>query len=187
MRNARIFLCSQLGGQRYVMREGRPYCLRCFDASFAEYCDSCGEPIGVDQGQMSHEGQHWHATEACFCCATCRTSLLGRPFLPRRGAIYCSIACSKGEPPTTPSDSSAGPPPPPPSFLRYCAPRAISRIPPFAPRRDSRGHGGLLSLSCLRLRGGSRADPSVKIIAAGNIPRLRASSRAVCAASRVRE
>lgn len=100
------------------MREGRPYCLRCFDASFAEYCDSCGEPIGVDQGQMSHEGQHWHATEACFCCATCRASLLGRPFLPRRGAIYCSIACSKGELPTTPSDSSAGPPPPPPSFLR---------------------------------------------------------------------
>lgn len=101
------------------MREGRPYCLRCFDASFAEYCDSCGEPIGVDQGQMSHEGQHWHATESCFSCATCRSSLLGRPFLPRRGAIYCSIACSKGEPPTTPSDSSAGPPPPPPSFLRY--------------------------------------------------------------------
>ncbi|XP_025075544.1 protein prickle-like [Pogonomyrmex barbatus] len=119
MRHFACLECDrQLGGQRYVMREGRPYCLRCFDASFAEYCDSCGEPIGVDQGQMSHEGQHWHATEACFCCATCRTSLLGRPFLPRRGAIYCSIACSKGEPPTTPSDSSAGPPPPPPSFLR---------------------------------------------------------------------
>ncbi|XP_036141925.1 protein espinas isoform X2 [Monomorium pharaonis] len=119
MRHFACLECDrQLGGQRYVMREGRPYCLRCFDASFAEYCDSCGEPIGVDQGQMSHEGQHWHATEACFCCATCRTSLLGRPFLPRRGAIYCSIACSKGEPPTTPSDSSAGPPPLPPSFLR---------------------------------------------------------------------
>jgi len=54
---------------------------------------------------MSHEGQHWHATDQCFCCHTCRSSLLGRPFLPRRGAIYCSIACSKGEPPT-PSDSS---------------------------------------------------------------------------------
>ncbi|CAH1127461.1 unnamed protein product [Ceutorhynchus assimilis] len=103
------FACSecerQLGGQRYIMRDGRPYCLHCFDAMFAEYCDSCGEPIGVDQGQMSHEGQHWHATESCFCCHTCHSSLLGRPFLPRRGAIYCSIACSKGEPPT-PSDSS---------------------------------------------------------------------------------
>ncbi|KAK6624430.1 hypothetical protein RUM44_011289 [Polyplax serrata] len=95
----------QLGGQRYIMRDGRPYCLHCFDAMFAEYCDSCGEPIGVDQGQMSHEGQHWHATESCFCCHTCRASLLGRPFLPRRGSIFCSIACSKGEPPT-PSDSS---------------------------------------------------------------------------------
>ncbi|KAL0108349.1 hypothetical protein PUN28_015112 [Cardiocondyla obscurior] len=127
MRHFACLECDrQLGGQRYVMREGRPYCLRCFDASFAEYCDSCGEPIGVDQGQMSHEGQHWHATEACFCCATCRTSLLGRPFLPRRGAIYCSIACSKGEPPTTPSDSSAGPPPPPPSFLRSGRRQAVA-------------------------------------------------------------
>ncbi|XP_033224014.1 protein prickle-like isoform X3 [Belonocnema kinseyi] len=125
MRHFACLECDrQLGGQRYVMREGRPYCLHCFDASFAEYCDSCGEPIGVDQGQMSHEGQHWHATEVCFCCATCRTSLLGRPFLPRRGAIYCSIACSKGEPPTTPSDSSAGPPPPP------AYPRTPRRQPP---------------------------------------------------------
>lgn len=87
------------------MRDGKPYCLHCFDAMFAEYCDYCGEPIGVDQGQMSHDGQHWHATDHCFSCSTCRCSLLGRPFLPRRGAIYCSIACSKGEPPT-PSDSS---------------------------------------------------------------------------------
>ena len=48
-------------------------------------------------GQMSHEGQHWHATEHCFSCHHCRTTLLGRPFLPRRGLIYCSISCSKGE------------------------------------------------------------------------------------------
>lgn len=38
---------------RYIMRDGKPYCLCCFDAMFAEYCDYCGEPIGVDQGQMS--------------------------------------------------------------------------------------------------------------------------------------
>ena len=47
---------------------------------------------------MSHEGQHWHTTDQCFSCHQCRTTLLGRPFLPRRGLIYCSIACSKGEP-----------------------------------------------------------------------------------------
>ena len=46
---------------------------------------------------MTHEGQHWHATDDCFSCHTCKQSLLGHPFLPRRGLIYCSIACSKGE------------------------------------------------------------------------------------------
>ena len=58
---------------------------------------------------MTHEGQHWHATASCFCCHTCHSSLLGRPFLPRRGSIFCSIACSKGEPPT-PSDSNGNTP-----------------------------------------------------------------------------
>ena len=62
---------------------------------------------------MTHEGQHWHATDGCFCCHTCRASLLGRPFLPRRGLIFCSIGCSKGEPPTptdtpTPTSATAG-------------------------------------------------------------------------------
>ncbi|XP_053614521.1 protein prickle-like isoform X2 [Plodia interpunctella] len=131
------FACAecarQLGGQRYIMREARPYCLPCFDNCFAEYCDACGEPVGVDQGQMSHEGQHWHATERCFACHTCRASLLGRPFLPRKGAIFCSIACSKGEPPT-PSDSS-GPGPRPPRVPR---PRRVPspKSPPRTPQRE---------------------------------------------------
>lgn len=79
------------------MRDGKSYCLNCFDAMFAEYCVSCAEPIGVDQGQMSHHKLHWHATDQCFACVTCRCSLLGRPFLPRNNSIYCSIACCKQE------------------------------------------------------------------------------------------
>nr|CAD7444797.1 unnamed protein product [Timema bartmani] len=171
MKHFACFECDrQLGGQRYIMRDGHPYCLHCFDAMFAEYCDSCGEPIGVDQvigkgffprnlaglvsypapqmcnvhvcfsGQMSHEGQHWHATEQCFCCHTCHSSLLGRPFLPRRGSIYCSIACSKGEPPT-PSDSS-GPGPRPSHRHRAASNRppsdAGSSTPPPSPGRSRR-------------------------------------------------
>jgi len=97
MKHFACFECDlQLGGQRYIMREGRPYCLACFDCMFAEYCDTCGEVIGVDQGQMTHEGQHWHATAECFACRKCGISLLGRPFLPRQGLIYCSLKCSKG-------------------------------------------------------------------------------------------
>ena len=85
---------KQLGGQRYIMREGRPYCCECFESMYAEYCETCGESIGVDQGQMNHDGQHWHAQAGCFCCKTCHASLLGQPFLPLGGAIYCSTECS---------------------------------------------------------------------------------------------
>lgn len=46
---------------------------------------------------MTYEGGHWHATDKCFCCAQCKTSLLGCPFLPKQGRIYCSKACSQGE------------------------------------------------------------------------------------------
>lgn len=53
---------------------------------------------------MTYEGQHWHAVESCFCCARCRLPLLGRPFLPRGGLIFCSRACSLGEDPDN-SDS----------------------------------------------------------------------------------
>ncbi|XP_071960262.1 uncharacterized protein [Antedon mediterranea] len=98
MKHFCCFECDKkLGGERYIMREGRPYCCDCFESMFSEYCDTCGEPVGVDQGQMSHEGQHWHATEKCFKCYTCGVTLLGRPFLPKHGLIYCSSSCSRGE------------------------------------------------------------------------------------------
>jgi prickle len=51
------FLCVEcggtLGGQRYIMKGSAPYCLGCFDGIFAEFCDVCGESIGVDQGNYS--------------------------------------------------------------------------------------------------------------------------------------
>lgn len=105
----RHFCCYEcettLGGQRYIMKDGRPHCCNCFESLYAEYCDACGEHIGIDQGQMTYDGQHWHATEECFCCAHCKRSLLGRPFLPKQGQIYCSRSCSAGQDPDE-SDSS---------------------------------------------------------------------------------
>ncbi|XP_060633566.1 prickle-like protein 1 [Anolis sagrei] len=86
-----------LGGQRYIMKDGRPFCCGCFESLYAEYCETCGEHIGVDHAQMTYDGQHWHATETCFSCAQCRVSLLGCPFLPKQGQIYCSKSCSLGE------------------------------------------------------------------------------------------
>ncbi|XP_056429932.1 prickle-like protein 1 [Hyla sarda] len=86
-----------LGGQRYIMKDGRPFCCGCFESHYAEYCEACGEHIGVDHAQMTYDGQHWHATENCFSCAQCKVSLLGCPFLPKKGRIYCSKNCSLGE------------------------------------------------------------------------------------------
>lgn len=111
MRHFKCFECERhLGGQRYIMRASRPYCCACFESLYAEPCDACGRPIGVDQGQMSHDGRHWHATDACFSCATCERSLIGQPFLPRFTRLYCSAACS--EPEAVPC------PPPPPGVRR---------------------------------------------------------------------
>lgn len=92
------FSCSnckkRLGGERYVMRQSQPFCLTCFETMYAEYCDTCGERIETDQAQMAHESQHWHATDACFYCYTCRTPLLNRAFFPRYGALFCSNECA---------------------------------------------------------------------------------------------
>ncbi|XP_072529950.1 prickle-like protein 1b isoform X2 [Salminus brasiliensis] len=106
MNHFSCFECETvLGGQRYIMKDGRPFCCGCFESLYAEYCEACGENIGVDHAQMTYEGVHWHATDKCFCCAQCKTSLLGCPFLPKEGRIYCSKACSLGED-THASDSS---------------------------------------------------------------------------------
>ncbi|XP_060108731.1 prickle planar cell polarity protein 3 isoform X1 [Heteronotia binoei] len=100
MRHFCCFECEEaLGGQRYIMRQSRPYCCRCYESLYAEYCDACGEHIGIDQGQMTYEGQHWHATDTCFSCSRCHQPLLGKPFLPKQGQIFCSRACSLGEDP----------------------------------------------------------------------------------------
>ena len=84
-----------LGGMRYIMKEGNPFCCHCFKSMNAEFCDACGEPIDPDASQMMHNGQHWHATDNCYCCYNCRKPLLGQPFLPKNGEIYCSPECSR--------------------------------------------------------------------------------------------
>ncbi|XP_062860246.1 prickle-like protein 1b [Trichomycterus rosablanca] len=86
-----------LGGLRYIMKDGHAFCCGCFESLYSEYCEACGESIGVDSAQMTYEGMHWHATDKCFCCAHCKTSLLGCPFLPKGKQIYCSKSCSLGE------------------------------------------------------------------------------------------
>ncbi|KAM7032790.1 prickle-like protein 4 isoform 1-T1 [Acridotheres tristis] len=96
-----------LRGQRYVMRSGRPCCRGCFESLFAEPCQACGDPIGADSEEVTHQGLHWHARASCFCCSLCRKALRGQPLTCRRGRLFCSDTCSRGQDASsTASDSS---------------------------------------------------------------------------------
>ncbi|XP_069798252.1 prickle-like protein 1 [Narcine bancroftii] len=103
------FSCTEcdavLGGQRYIMKEGQPYCCGCFEMLYAEYCESCREIISIDDGQITYNGQHWHASISCFCCFQCKKPLLGSAFTYRHGQVFCSRTCSQVEEPVG-SDSS---------------------------------------------------------------------------------
>lgn len=106
MKHFACFECDALlGGQRYLMRDGRPYCCACFEGLYSEHCEACGDRIGVDEGQMTHLGRHWHATERCFACASCSRSLLGQPLVPHQSRLYCSTTCRANSPPATPRDA----------------------------------------------------------------------------------
>ncbi|XP_038675939.1 prickle-like protein 1 isoform X2 [Scyliorhinus canicula] len=103
------FSCTEceviLGGQKYIMKEGQPYCCGCFETLYAEYCETCREIISIDCGQITFSGQHWHATNSCFSCTQCKKPLLGCTFTSRHGQVFCSVSCSQVEEPGG-SDSS---------------------------------------------------------------------------------
>lgn len=53
-----------------------------------------GCPSGADSEEATHQGLHWHARAACFCCSRCRKPLRGQPLTARRGRLFCSETCS---------------------------------------------------------------------------------------------
>lgn len=92
------FVCSTcncaLGGQRYIMRDQKPYCTNCFEADYAVKCSGCSDMIGLHVGQVEYGGQSWHADSKCFKCEFCSEPLLNRSFLPKFGYVYCSHKCA---------------------------------------------------------------------------------------------
>ena len=41
------------------MREGKPFCVGCFDHLHAEFCDTCGLVIGVDDGKFFYDTMYY--------------------------------------------------------------------------------------------------------------------------------
>ncbi|XP_071455620.1 prickle planar cell polarity protein 3 isoform X4 [Hetaerina americana] len=85
------FCCWQcdesLTGQRYVLRDEHPYCVRCYESVFANLCEQCNKTIGIDSKDLSYKDKHWH--EACFLCTKCRVSLVDKQFGSKADKIYC--------------------------------------------------------------------------------------------------
>ncbi|XP_047521022.1 paxillin isoform X1 [Pieris napi] len=85
------FCCWQcdesLTGQRYVLRDEHPFCIKCYESAFANGCEECNKTIGIDSKDLSYKDKHWH--EACFLCAKCRVSLVDKQFGSKHDKIYC--------------------------------------------------------------------------------------------------
>lgn len=96
---------ESLTGQRYVLRDEHPYCIKCYETVFANNCEECNSIIGIDSKvrkrfsvsehrltllflqDLSYKDKHWH--EACFLCNMCRISLVDKQFGSKSDKIYC--------------------------------------------------------------------------------------------------
>ncbi|XP_076331853.1 four and a half LIM domains protein 3-like isoform X3 [Tachypleus tridentatus] len=85
------FCCWQcdesLTGQRYVLRDEHPFCVRCYEQVYANTCDQCNKIIGIDSKDLSYKEKHWH--ESCFLCSKCKVSLVDKPFGSKADKVYC--------------------------------------------------------------------------------------------------
>nr|CAD2173587.1 unnamed protein product [Meloidogyne enterolobii] len=79
---------GQLTGQRYILRDEHPYCIKCYEEIFSNVCDECQKHIGIDSKDLSYKDKHWH--EECFLCSMCKISLVDKPFGSKNERIYCS-------------------------------------------------------------------------------------------------
>ncbi|CAG0885008.1 unnamed protein product [Cyprideis torosa] len=78
---------ESLTGQRYVLRDENPYCIKCYETVFANTCDECSKIIGIDSKDLSYKEKHWH--ELCFLCNSCRVSLVDKQFGAKFDKVYC--------------------------------------------------------------------------------------------------
>uniref|UniRef100_G3PYX9 Four and a half LIM domains 1a n=1 Tax=Gasterosteus aculeatus TaxID=69293 RepID=G3PYX9_GASAC len=85
---------DNLHGKKYVMKEEKHVCTKCFNKLCANTCAECKRPIGADAKELHHKNRHWH--EDCFRCAKCYKPLASEPFNARDdGKIMCGKCGSR--------------------------------------------------------------------------------------------
>ncbi|XP_018598752.1 four and a half LIM domains protein 1-like [Scleropages formosus] len=89
------FYCREdLHGKKYVNKDDKRVCVRCFDKLCANTCAECRRPIGTDSKELHHKGRYWHSD--CFRCTKCYKPLANEPFSTKDDKIMCG-KCSARE------------------------------------------------------------------------------------------
>uniref|UniRef100_H2L7X1 Four and a half LIM domains 1 n=1 Tax=Oryzias latipes TaxID=8090 RepID=H2L7X1_ORYLA len=85
---------DNLHGKKYVKKDEKHVCTKCFDKLCANTCAECKRPIGADAKELHHKNRYWH--EDCFRCAKCYKPLASEPFSARDdGKIMCGKCSSR--------------------------------------------------------------------------------------------
>ncbi|XP_067210157.1 uncharacterized protein Tes [Linepithema humile] len=82
-----------LAGQQYITENDRPLCLSCYQKSYAKTCVACNTVIAADQQGVAIKDLNFHATEACFCCYSCKKNLLNGKMAIKKDKLFCSKEC----------------------------------------------------------------------------------------------
>jgi len=85
------FVCASCSSPfptgNFFEKESKPYCEKCFTASFGPKCATCNVVI---QGEMINAlNKQWHP--ACFICAICKQPFRDGTFFDRGGMPFCAL------------------------------------------------------------------------------------------------
>lgn len=76
-----------LTGHRYIVKDEKPHCIKCYEQIYSNECFSCKQKIGTDAKDLSYKERHWH--EQCFKCQSCSVSLGDKSFASKDDAVFC--------------------------------------------------------------------------------------------------
>ncbi|XP_034938131.1 Wilms tumor protein 1-interacting protein homolog [Chelonus insularis] len=82
-----------LAGQQYISENDRPLCFLCYQKTYAKTCYSCQKLIEADQQELNVKDLTFHASDKCFCCASCSKSLLNGRMTIKENKLFCSKEC----------------------------------------------------------------------------------------------
>ncbi|XP_030648471.1 four and a half LIM domains protein 1b [Chanos chanos] len=92
------FYCrDDLSGKKYLKKDQKPVCVRCFDKFCANTCAECRRTIGTESKELHYKGRYWH--DYCFRCSKCYKSLAGEAFSAKDDKVLCGYCSSREDAP----------------------------------------------------------------------------------------